>query len=39
MKTQSLQWAGRTFAISNVKASVIELIGEEVLKVERDLAA
>jgi hypothetical protein len=39
MKTELLRWAGRTFAISNVKASVIELNGEEVLKVERDLAA
>ena len=39
MKTQLLQWAGRTFVISNVKASLVELKGEELLKVERDLAA
>jgi hypothetical protein len=39
MKTQLLQWAGRTFVISNVKASLVELNGEEVLKVERDLDA
>ena len=39
MKTQLLLWAGRTFVISNVKASLVELNGEQVLKVERDLAA
>jgi hypothetical protein len=39
MKAQYLQWAGRTFGISNVKASLVELNGEQVLKVERDLAA
>jgi hypothetical protein len=39
MKTQLIQWADRTFNISNVKASQVELNGEEVLKVERDLAA
>ena len=39
MKTQQLLWNGRTFNISNVKASLVELNGEEVLKVERDLEA
>jgi len=39
MKTQLFQWEGRTFVISNVKASLVKLNGEEVLKVERDLAA
>jgi hypothetical protein len=39
MNTQLIQWADRTFNISNVKASQVELNGEEVLKIERDLAA
>lgn len=39
METQTLQWAGRTLILSNVKASVVRLNGEEVLRVERDLAA
>lgn len=36
---QSMQWNDRTFDISNVKASLVQLNGEEVLKVERDLKA
>ncbi len=39
MKTELLQWEGRTFNTSNVKASLTELNGETVLKVERDLNA
>lgn len=39
MESQILNWAGRTFVISNVKASVVKLNGEEVLKVERDFTA
>ncbi len=39
MKTQLIQWAGRTFILSNVRASLVEFNGEEVLKVERDLSA
>jgi hypothetical protein len=39
MKTQLLQWEGRTFETCNVNASLVKLNGEEVLKVERDLAA
>jgi hypothetical protein len=36
---ESIRWAGRNFEISNVKASLVELNGTEVLKVERDLNA
>ena len=39
MPTQILQWSGRTFQRSYVKAALVELNGEEVLKVERDLDA
>jgi hypothetical protein len=34
---QIIQWEGRAFEVSNVKASVTTLKGEKVLKVERDL--
>jgi len=34
---QTIQFEGMEFEISNVKASVVELAGENVLKVERDL--
>lgn len=36
---QTLKWENQEFEISNVKASVTELYGEEVLRVERDLEA
>jgi Domain of Unknown Function (DUF1080) len=36
---QTLTWSGLEFEISKVKASVVHLNGEEVLKVERDLEA
>ena len=36
---QTLQWQGNTFEVNDVKASVVSLQGEEVLKVERDLKA
>ncbi len=39
MKTELLQWEGRTLNTSNVKAFLTELNGETVLKVERDLNA
>jgi hypothetical protein len=39
MKSQLLEWAGRTFVTSNVTAAVVNLNGEQVLKVERDLNA
>lgn len=39
MKTELLQWEGRTFNTSNVNASLTDLNGETVLKVERDLNA
>lgn len=35
----SIEWQGRTFNLSNVTAAVVELDGERVLKVERDLNA
>jgi hypothetical protein len=38
-ETQLIQWAGRTFILSNVRASLVEFNSEEVLKVERDLSA
>jgi hypothetical protein len=34
---QSFQWQGHAFTASGVKASVVQLNGEEVLRVERDL--
>jgi hypothetical protein len=34
---QTIKWEGKEFEISNVKASVVSLNGESVLKVERDL--
>jgi hypothetical protein len=34
---QTIKWEGKEFEISNVKASVVSLNGEKVLKVERDL--
>ena len=37
--SESLQWEGREFELSAVKASVTRLNGEDVLKVERDLRA
>ena len=36
---QTLNWNGYEFEITNVKASITQLNGEEVLKVERDLDA
>lgn len=39
METQRLQWNGRDFTLSNVRAALVELNGECVLKVERDLEA
>jgi hypothetical protein len=36
---QTINYKGQTFEISYVKASVVELNGEEVIKVERDLEA
>jgi len=35
--TQTIRWEGNTLEISNVKASLVSLNGEKVLKVERDL--
>jgi len=34
---QTIKWEGKEFEIANVKASVVSLNGEKVLKVERDL--
>jgi hypothetical protein len=34
---QTIKWEGKEFEISNVKASIVSLNGEKVLKVERDL--
>ena len=34
-----IDWEGHTFRISNVTAEVVDLDGEQVLKVERDLAS
>jgi len=39
MTTQLIQWEGRTFNISNVNASIVQLNGEAVLKIQRDLDA
>ena len=36
-KAQSIKWEGKEFDILNVKASVVILNREKVLKVERDL--
>jgi len=36
---QTIQWEGKDFEISKVKASVVQLKGEEVMKIERDLEA
>ncbi len=36
---QTMEWEGRRFEIANVTASLVELRGERVLKVERDLKA
>lgn len=36
---QTIQWEGKDFEISKVKASVVQLKGEEVIKIERDLEA
>ncbi len=36
---QTIQWQGQTFNVSGVKASIVRLDGEEVLRVERDLRA
>ena len=36
---QTIEWEGREFEISDVKASIVELEGEKVLKVERDLTS
>lgn len=38
-QAQTIQFEGKEFEISNVKASVAKLNGEEVLRVERDLEA
>lgn len=37
--TQTLIWNSQEFEITNVKASIVQLNGEEVLKIERDLEA
>src|SRR5262245_43152526 len=34
---QTINWAGKEYEISNVKASIVLLDGEKVLKLERDL--
>lgn len=34
---QNIEWQGRVFEISHVKAMIVELEGEKVLKLERDL--
>lgn len=36
---QTIEFEGRDFEIANVKAAIVQLHGEEVLKVERDLTA
>ena len=36
---QTIEWEGREFEVSGVKASIVTLRGEEVLRVERDLSA
>ena len=36
---QTIKWEGRELEISDVKASIVELEGEKVLKVERDLTS
>ena len=36
---QTIEWQGREFEISAVNASIVQLDGEEVLKIERDLKA
>ena len=36
---ETIAWEGRTFQAVNVKASVVTLRGEQVLRVERDLAS
>ena len=36
---QTIQWEGREFELNKVTAAVVQLGGEEVLKVERDLKA
>lgn len=36
---ETVEWEGREFETRNVKASVVELKGEQVLRVERDLKA
>lgn len=36
---ETIEWQGREFETRNVKASVVELKGEQVLRVERDLEA
>lgn len=38
-QAQTLKWEGREFEIAAVNASIVQLEGEEVLKVERDLKA
>lgn len=37
--SETIQWEGREFILNKVKASLTRIGGEEVLKVERDLAA
>lgn len=39
VSAQTIEWEGRKFEISDVKASIVELEGEKVLKVERDLTS
>ena len=39
VRVQAIEWEGRNFEAVNVKASVVNLDGEDVLKVERDLEA
>lgn len=39
VQAQTIEWEGRPFERVNVRASVVKLQGEDVLKVERDLEA
>ncbi|WP_207891716.1 family 16 glycoside hydrolase [Maribacter algicola] len=39
VSAQTIEWEGREFEITDVKASIVELNRENVLKVERDLKA
>ncbi|MDO1514543.1 hypothetical protein Q2T41_17960 [Maribacter confluentis] len=39
VSAQTIEWEEREFEISDVKATIVELEGEKVLKVERDLTS